>query len=111
MECFPSPQNPIRFDSIVLSSEGTRGSTKCFLDTTHGEYYLSVRINKLDLGGNCPTFTISEYSALMLEQIPESENFPSISVSQPSDANQLVSYVSIAFSNEGFLFFPNLSQI
>ncbi|KAM7537296.1 hypothetical protein Aperf_G00000059772 [Anoplocephala perfoliata] len=90
VECFPSPQTPLRFDSIVLSSESTRGSTKCFLDTTHSDYYLSVRINKLDLQGDCPTFTISEYSALMLEKIPESESLPSISVSRPSDANQLL---------------------
>lgn len=76
---------------MVLASESARGSIKCYLVSTHSEYYLSVRINKLDLKGNCPTFTISEYSALMINEIPESENFPAISISEPSDANQLVS--------------------
>ncbi|VUZ53845.1 unnamed protein product [Hymenolepis diminuta] len=90
IECFQNPQNPIRFDSVVLASESARGSIKCYLVSTHNGYYLSVRINKLDLKGNCPTFTISEYSALMINEIPESENFPAISISEPSDANQLV---------------------
>ncbi|KAL5110497.1 hypothetical protein TcWFU_006146 [Taenia crassiceps] len=89
LECFQSPKNPIRFDSIVLSGLGIRGSTKCFLDSVHTDYYLSVRINKLELRGKCPSFSVSEYSTLRTNEIPESENFPSIKVYQPSDDNQL----------------------
>nr|CDS33657.1 Low density lipoprotein receptor class A cysteine rich [Hymenolepis microstoma] len=89
LECFQSPQNPIRFDSVVLSSESSRGSVKCYLDCTHSEYYLSVRITKLDLQGNCPTFTISEYSTLMIAETLESPNFPAISIYKPGDANKL----------------------
>ncbi|KAH9283594.1 hypothetical protein ECG_03552 [Echinococcus granulosus] len=89
LECFQSPRNPIRFDSVVLFGRNIRGSTKCFLDSVYTNYYLSVRINKLDLKGNCPSFSISEYSTLRLNEIPESENFPSLNVYQPSDDNQL----------------------
>ncbi|VDO09811.1 unnamed protein product [Rodentolepis nana] len=84
-----SPQNPIRFDSVVLSSESSRGSVKCYLDCTHNDYYLSIRITKLDLQGNCPTFTISEYSTLMVDETLESANFPAISIYKPGDANVL----------------------
>lgn len=91
LECFQSPENPIRFDSIVLSGRDIRGSTKCFLDSVYTDYYLSVRINKLELQGDCPSFSISEYSTLRINEIPESENFPSIQIYQPGDDNQLVS--------------------
>ncbi|VDK31959.1 unnamed protein product [Taenia asiatica] len=89
LECFQSPKNPIRFDSIVLSGHGIRGSTKCFLDSVYSDYYLRVRVNKLELQGNCPSFSVSEYSTLRISEIPESENFPSIKIYQPSDDNQL----------------------
>ncbi|VDM30248.1 unnamed protein product [Hydatigera taeniaeformis] len=89
LECFQSPKNPIRFDSVVLSGQGIRGSTKCFLDSVYNDYYMSVQINKLDLKGDCPSFSVSEYSTLRSSEIPESENFPSIKIYQPSDDNRL----------------------
>ncbi|VDD75728.1 unnamed protein product, partial [Mesocestoides corti] len=90
VECFQSPQNPIRFESVVLIGKSSRGSSRCYLDPIHTNYYLSVKINKLELDGVCPVFGISEYSTLLTNNIPESENFPSINVQQPSDVNFLV---------------------
>uniref|UniRef100_A0A0X3PTU5 CUB domain-containing protein n=1 Tax=Schistocephalus solidus TaxID=70667 RepID=A0A0X3PTU5_SCHSO len=98
-ECFQSPQNPILFDSIVLRSSGDRGYVVCFLQPLRADYYASIRLNLLELTGDCPTLLISEYSTLITEEIPESENFPSMNIQRPSDLKTLATVSCKDFGN------------
>ncbi|KAL7065088.1 hypothetical protein AAHC03_05393 [Spirometra sp. Aus1] len=97
--CFQSPQNPILFDSIVLTSSANRGYVVCFLQPVRTDYYVSIRLNSIELSGDCPTLVISEYSTLITEEIPESENFPAMNIQRPSDLNPLATISCKDFGN------------